>query len=122
MRGGQAVGVSGSQQVQRSQTAAASWAVAGGPPSEGGDWGPWEHGPDPEKGSCIAEIHSGYWVQGLSCRVSEKDELRGAPGSSAQDGHAGHLLSSVDTGREARRGLGTFYSPFPDKGIKSHNI
>lgn len=64
----------------------------------------------------------GILVQGLSCCVSEKDGLRGAPGSSAQDGHAGHLLSSVDSGQEARRGLGTFYSPFPDKGIKSHNI
>lgn len=66
------------------------------PHQVGGRLGPWKHGTAPRKGSCTAEFHSRD-IGSRSQAASISGEGQGAWRSCQQhqDGHAGHLLSSV---------------------------
>lgn len=80
------------EQAQRSQTVAVRvflvasfWWGVGGLTKWRGDWGPWKHGTDPERGSRIAEIQSrDIGSRSRAAGISEKDEPRGNPVSNVR--------------------------------------
>lgn len=81
-----------------------------------GDWGPWQHGTYPKKGSCTAEIHRGILAPGAELPISVRRTscmgiLSATPGWPCW----APAFFCANSRWKTRRGLGTINSPSAEK-------